>query len=158
VEFMFLVGGDLGVAVVTCTFEREWEPIGNMLGIAISRRMVMRPRYAVIELPLDWYAELDFVGTRKYAVRRSACFMHRIHISSDLDQCNNVHEMVEVVDGTLQYTNLKVNSWIKENMDYEVVQDAKIRDSFEVDLQEAKVRVPPLVRLLLFVNRKRSCA
>jgi hypothetical protein len=43
-------------------------------------------------------------------------------------------------------------------MDYEVVQDAKIRDSFEVDLQEAKVRVPPLVRLLLFVNRKRSCA
>lgn len=48
--------------------------------------------------------------------------------------------MIELVAGSLQYTNLKVASWIQENMDYEAVQDAKSKEAFEVDLQEAKVR------------------
>lgn len=60
--------------------------------------------------------------------------------------------MIELVAGSLQYTNLKVASWIQENMDYEAVQDAKSKEAFEVDLQEAKVRVAPLVALLVVYN------
>lgn len=58
-----------------------------------------------------------------------------------LYQCNKVSEMIELVAGSLQYTNLRVASWIQENMDYEAVQDVKSKEAFEVDLQEAKVRL-----------------
>lgn len=73
VEFLFSLGGDLGVAACTVTLERELESRGNFLDMPIGRRQVVRPRYAFVELPLDYFAEWDFVGTRKYAVRTLLC-------------------------------------------------------------------------------------
>ena len=55
-------------------------------------------------------------------------------------QCNKPEQMVEIVEGTLMYDNLKSGSWITENMEYEKVQDKRIREAFEIDLQESKVR------------------